>query len=262
MTSKGVLEGLGFGAAELWGGGLSVRSPIDGAEIARIRETPLADMPAIIARARNAFGAWREVPAPRRGELVRLLGEALRDSKDDLGRARDPRGGQDRFGGPRRSAGDDRHLRFRRRPVAPAVRSDHRLASAPATAWPRPGIRSGRAASYGLQFSRRGLGLERGAGARLRRSGDLEAVGKDAALGARDDEDLASARSSASAPTLRTGSPRWSSADRRVGEALVDVQARAAHLGHRLDPHGLERRPEGRRALRPRRCWSSAATTP
>ncbi len=85
MTSQDVLEGAGFSTAELRGGSLSVCSPIDGAEIARIRETPLADMPAIIARARSAFGVWREVPAPRRGELVRLLGEELRASKEALG---------------------------------------------------------------------------------------------------------------------------------------------------------------------------------
>ena len=85
MTSEDILERLGFTAAALSGGSLSVRSPIDGAEIARIRETPAADMPAIIERAHNAFLAWREVPAPRRGELVRLLGEELRASKEALG---------------------------------------------------------------------------------------------------------------------------------------------------------------------------------
>jgi aldehyde dehydrogenase (NAD+) len=85
MTSDNVLERAGFTRAELSKGSLSVRSPIDGAEIARIRETPLADMPAIIDRARTAFLAWREVPAPRRGELVRLLGEELRAAKDALG---------------------------------------------------------------------------------------------------------------------------------------------------------------------------------
>ena len=42
-------------------------------------------MPAIIDRAQSAFIAWREVPAPRRGELVRLLGEELRASKEALG---------------------------------------------------------------------------------------------------------------------------------------------------------------------------------
>jgi hypothetical protein len=43
MTSEDVLERLGLTPAELLGGSLSVRSPIDGAEIARIRETPAAD---------------------------------------------------------------------------------------------------------------------------------------------------------------------------------------------------------------------------
>ena len=61
-----------------------VRSPIDGAEIGRAPVTPLADMPAVIARSRQAFLAWREVPAPRRGELVRLFGEELRAAKPEL----------------------------------------------------------------------------------------------------------------------------------------------------------------------------------
>src|SRR5271166_4021239 len=85
MTSDDVLERAGLTPAELRSGSLSVRSPIDGAEIARIRETPPRDMPAVIDRARAAFLAWREVPAPRRGELVRLLGEELRASKEALG---------------------------------------------------------------------------------------------------------------------------------------------------------------------------------
>src|SRR6202451_2688408 len=85
MTSGDILERLGLTTAALSGGSLSVRSPIDGAEIARIRETPADDMPGIIERAQNAFLAWREVPAPRRGELVRLLGEEVRASKGALG---------------------------------------------------------------------------------------------------------------------------------------------------------------------------------
>ena len=85
MTSGDILERLGLTAAALSGGSLSVRSPIDGAEIARIRETPAADMPGIIERAQSAFLAWREVPAPRRGELARLLAEELRASKKALG---------------------------------------------------------------------------------------------------------------------------------------------------------------------------------
>ena len=64
MTSEDILERLGLTAAALSGGSLSVRSPIDGAEIGRVQETPAADMPAIIETAHKAFLAWREIPAP------------------------------------------------------------------------------------------------------------------------------------------------------------------------------------------------------
>ena len=76
---------LGLSAADLTGGTLTVRSPIDGAELACLPETAPEAMPAVIARASAAYRLWREVPAPRRGELVRLLGEELRAAKDDLG---------------------------------------------------------------------------------------------------------------------------------------------------------------------------------
>ncbi len=85
MTNEDILRRAGLGPAELSGGALVVRSPIDGAAIARIRETPLSDMPAVVTRAKSAFASWREVPAPRRGELVRLLGEELRAAKEALG---------------------------------------------------------------------------------------------------------------------------------------------------------------------------------
>jgi aldehyde dehydrogenase (NAD+) len=63
------------------GGDLVSLSPIDGSEIGRVRT---AD-PAEAARAAvEAFEQWRTVPAPRRGELVRLLGEELRAAKEPL----------------------------------------------------------------------------------------------------------------------------------------------------------------------------------
>jgi aldehyde dehydrogenase (NAD+) len=85
MTSEDILQRAGLGPADFTGGALAVRSPIDGAEIARLRETPLSEMPGVIARAKTAFAAWRDVPAPRRGELVRLLGDELRAAKEALG---------------------------------------------------------------------------------------------------------------------------------------------------------------------------------
>lgn len=82
--AHGLLERLGVPGAVLRAGGLVARSPITGAELARLAPTP--DVTAAIGRAHEAFLAWRQVPAPRRGELVRLLGEELRAAKADLGR--------------------------------------------------------------------------------------------------------------------------------------------------------------------------------
>jgi aldehyde dehydrogenase (NAD+) len=85
MDHATVLKNLGFTDAELAGGTLSVVSPIDGVEVANVAETPASEMPAIISTSQDAFTKWRTLPAPRRGELVRLLGEELRDAKDALG---------------------------------------------------------------------------------------------------------------------------------------------------------------------------------
>jgi aldehyde dehydrogenase (NAD+) len=80
-----ILSRLGLDPDRLQQGDLEVRTPITGEVIARV-PTPDADgAEAAVARAVAAFEAWREVPAPRRGELVRLLGEELRAAKDDLG---------------------------------------------------------------------------------------------------------------------------------------------------------------------------------
>ena len=85
MTHADVLKAAGLKAEDLTGGTLAIHSPIDGAEVAKVRETPLDEIPAIRKRANEAFAAWRKVPAPRRGELVRLIGEELRNAKDELG---------------------------------------------------------------------------------------------------------------------------------------------------------------------------------
>ena len=80
-----ILDGLGVPRTMLEGGPLSVRTPITGETIASLRPLAPADVTAAIARSREAYLAWRHVPAPRRGELVRLLGEELRMAKPALG---------------------------------------------------------------------------------------------------------------------------------------------------------------------------------
>src|SRR6201996_8723950 len=65
-------------------GPLRVRSPITGEMIAQLPTTSNAEE--VIARAHKAFLEWRNVPAPKRGELVRLLGEELRANLEPLGR--------------------------------------------------------------------------------------------------------------------------------------------------------------------------------
>jgi aldehyde dehydrogenase (NAD+) len=82
---KTVLGNLGLKDDILKGGTLAVHTPVDGSLMAELAETTGADMERVIANAQTAFKAWRTVPAPRRGELVRLLGEELRAAKDDLG---------------------------------------------------------------------------------------------------------------------------------------------------------------------------------
>lgn len=81
-----LLSRLGVAEAAYVGGSLAVNSPITGERIAEVRETDAAGCDAAIAGAEAAFRAWRLVPAPKRGELIRLLGLELRAAKADLGR--------------------------------------------------------------------------------------------------------------------------------------------------------------------------------
>ncbi|MCA3699281.1 MAG: aldehyde dehydrogenase family protein [Brevundimonas sp.] len=65
-------------------GDLPTRSPIDGSSGSPVRVATRDEVERAIASAAIAFDAWRRVPAPRRGELVRLLGDELRVAKADL----------------------------------------------------------------------------------------------------------------------------------------------------------------------------------
>ena len=81
-----ILGRLGVDLDARAGGDLAARSPITGETVTMLKAASRAEAQAAIDRAHAAFLVWREVPAPRRGELVRLLGEELRAAKADLGR--------------------------------------------------------------------------------------------------------------------------------------------------------------------------------
>src|SRR5690606_9791446 len=77
---------LGVPSETMSGGDLRVASPVTGEEIAALKSMSAAETDSAIDRADEAFRTWRMVPAPKRGELVRLLGEELRAAKEELGR--------------------------------------------------------------------------------------------------------------------------------------------------------------------------------
>ena len=64
---------------------LVVKSPTDGQLLAEIEKAGADDYDKVMTTAQEAFVAWRTLPAPKRGDIVRQLGEALRENKDVLG---------------------------------------------------------------------------------------------------------------------------------------------------------------------------------
>jgi aldehyde dehydrogenase (NAD+) len=94
MTKDEILSALGIedvnpgGFAGDWiasGPDLEVYSPIDGSRLATVQQVTEHEYDVIVDKAHAAFLEWRRVPAPRRGEIVRQLGNKLRESKQALG---------------------------------------------------------------------------------------------------------------------------------------------------------------------------------
>src|SRR4051812_981877 len=81
-----ILQALGISAEDVSRGDIVVKSPIDGAEIGRVMSDNAESVGRKIAASVNAFQNWRDIPAPRRGELIRLFGEELRAHKEHLGK--------------------------------------------------------------------------------------------------------------------------------------------------------------------------------
>lgn len=63
----------------------TITSPVDGKKIASVKLATGEDYDKVIAQASEAFKKWRSIPAPKRGEIVRQIGEALRAKKQELG---------------------------------------------------------------------------------------------------------------------------------------------------------------------------------
>jgi aldehyde dehydrogenase (NAD+) len=74
----------GLTSLECQGELLESISPIDGRMLARVRQASAADYDRVAAKALEAFLQWRMIPAPRRGEMVRQIGNAMRGFKQDL----------------------------------------------------------------------------------------------------------------------------------------------------------------------------------
>jgi len=67
------------------GSGLEVENPTNATVISRIRQASAADYETVLTSAQETFLRWRMLPAPKRGEYVRQIGNALRDHKSALG---------------------------------------------------------------------------------------------------------------------------------------------------------------------------------
>src|SRR5438046_2577940 len=81
-----LLAELGVSRSATCDGSLRVYTPVTGELIASVPEVSAARAYGIIGKAHEAFLAWREVPAPKQGELVRIFAAELRAHKAKLGR--------------------------------------------------------------------------------------------------------------------------------------------------------------------------------
>ncbi|MBW3582563.1 MAG: aldehyde dehydrogenase family protein [Euryarchaeota archaeon] len=83
QEAEGVCSGPGTWSGS--GATLDVTTPIDGSVIGTVKTATREDYDRVVAQAVKTFEEWRMEPAPKRGEVVRLIGDALRRNKDQLG---------------------------------------------------------------------------------------------------------------------------------------------------------------------------------
>jgi aldehyde dehydrogenase (NAD+) len=85
MNLAEILSNIGLDESILQGGELIVQSPTDGSVLGQVAISSAGDVEDAIVKAQAAFEQWKTVPAPKRGELIRVLGNKLREHKETLG---------------------------------------------------------------------------------------------------------------------------------------------------------------------------------
>ena len=84
-VNYGATDGSSKGWIKTTGEELVSYSPIDGKPIAKVVQATQEEYEITVKKAQEAFQTWKMMPAPKRGEIVRQIGERLREFKDDLG---------------------------------------------------------------------------------------------------------------------------------------------------------------------------------
>ena len=87
LNIESLTNGTAIGSNWLSGGGENIDSfsPVDGKKIGSISSTSKKQYEEVLQSSLDAFSSWRMVPAPKRGEIVRQFGDALREKKEALG---------------------------------------------------------------------------------------------------------------------------------------------------------------------------------
>src|ERR1700748_1486627 len=87
LKIQSINPGVSTGVNSLAAGGEKIESfsPVDGKLIGVVQAANRSNYDAVIKKAEEAFAIWRTWPAPKRGEVVRQVGEALRKCKEPLG---------------------------------------------------------------------------------------------------------------------------------------------------------------------------------
>ena len=233
-------------------------NPATGEPLAKIKLAGPADYECVMARAAEAFLDWRMMPAPQARRNRARNRQRTARTQGRPGRAGDARNGQDPARRAGRGAGDDRHRRFRRGPLAPALRPHHAQRAARPSHVRAVAPAGDRGRHQRVQFPGGRVVVERHDRGGVRRLRAVAAVFGDAAHRHRRAENLQ--------PRARPPRPegRLQPGDRTEPAHRRDADPRPPHPAgqlHRLDRRRAARFGGGGPAAGPQRFSNWAATT-